>query len=1029
MASLPPICLRGYFITSAINVDGNPNLYTITINQIESQRYSSSTNTSLFYTGNDVQVGMYASSDINGKIFRIIRISNKSSISITGTFEDIEGLNKRFDSSGSGAGNPSDNFGYIFQVNSDGLPLLTRVDNALSQTFTDSIVARFLYEKKPTMTENFCVLTGAGTNTLAVTYDGKTIIGLGNSIFSVVGNSVAYNGKIWVAVGSGGTAIATSTDGLNWVARASPLSVGNSVAWNGKLWVVVGSGTATVVTSVDGTNWVSRGKPIATDGYAIIWDGTKFLAGGTGTSSTNKLIESYDGITWTGIPFTSLSEIYALASNGYIWLAGGRQGTVSIFTTTMCFSQNGGYSWSNVSSAYPGGESGVVLSKGTRNFAWNGSLWIAVGDGISRVQEEIDGFIQFVDTPRAIATSIDGITWTGQLNNYFPNSGAYGVEWNGSQWFVGGFGASTSLITSTNGTTWSDQKNLIFSIGKNLSSRKIPFVQQPLTQVRSIQVFARGTGKNASDPNNGGEPYARRVVLNGTQVSETSGDTTQRGLYLTIINGTNFSVLSTTQYNTAGTNSNPSINLANALNGMTRQQIGILTSYREWETKISSSTLTTAALRLGLTKLATFSNTTNSGRPYCAIFYGGGTDTTNVGTHDVIERMESNDGDAPLAIVSATLTTDGTFPSIIGASSTNALYTANSNTANPTVYVDSTEFTNIWGGGVISRAPIRVNMSDTVGSGQVHYHLNNADGFNRFIIGIQTPELGSDSGSNFQIYRYNDAGIWQENALTIRRSNGFTGIGNSDPKTKLDVNGHIRGKGSIVNTVLLSSNPTMSWLAYSRNFLACQTTYTPIQSSSVNIVMHASAELIFNGGSGFDALYWQVNLYNPITIIRAFRDSFQDFLVFSQADYAKLSINTDIFCTEPGSTYPQNILRSISPFRLAQLYTSYTLQGTSTVVQYVGRINSNQNFVSYSSSSIVSLAAQIYVKTVQQYSQNFDTNNVTGRVTGSPNSFGVGTSITTISEPVIISLFLTAGSDDTTYYRNAYLTIHEISST
>lgn len=906
-----PLCLRGRFTVT--NFNGNE--YTTDITDIVPQRYSSPSGEQT-YTGSNIQSGMYASTSSDGRIFRIKSVGTREEESLTSAIlEDIEGLNKKFDSNGNQVGNPENGGGYIFQLNSEGLPMLTNISDPLSPQFTDSLMGRFLYEKKPMMTENFCVLTGGGTNTLAVTYDGKTIIGLGKSIFSTVGNSVAYNGKLWVAVGSGGTAIASSTDGLNWVARVSPLSVGRSVAWNGKLWVVVGSGNATIVTSVDGTTWTSRGKPIATDGYAIVWDGTKFLAGGTGTSSTNKLIESYDGITWAGILFTPLSEIYTLASNGYIWLVGGRQATVTIFTNTLCFSEDGGYSWSNVSSNYPGGEGGVVLSKETRNIAWNGSLWIAVGDGISRTEQEIDGFIELVDTPRAIATSNDGMNWTGQLNNYFPTSGAYGVEWNGSQWFVGGAGPTTSLITSTNGTTWSDQKNLIFTMGKNLSSRKIPFVQQPLTQVRSIQLFARGTGRNVTDPNNGGEPYARRVVLNGTIISEQSGDTTKRGLYLTILNATNFSHVSTTQYNTAGTTNADSDNLGNALNLMTRQQIGILTSYREWESKIATSILTKAALRLGLTKLATFTNTLDQGRPYAAIFYGGGLDLTT-GTHDVIERMESNDPDAPLATIAATLITDGNFVSIVGANSTNALYSANSGVKDPVVVITSNDKMGlgttdplgkltIRGIGDETSAIVMLNGSSngqtrTITGGVISNEIIGlGDIFtskNRDATDAGQLRLSAGGGTNagtksyVDMYGYADPSPTQVGfyvAIGTRGTerlridqDGNVGIGKI-PDTvlpvanqlKLDVNGHIRGKGSIVNTVVLKPENNNNWTAYSEGGAnPINYTYEPIQSGAVNLVVHVGLQMALLSGYGTDDIGADVFATREVPIVKILKE-------------------------------------------------------------------------------------------------------------------------------------------------------------
>ncbi|MGO4500496.1 hypothetical protein AB4114_31995 [Paenibacillus sp. 2RAB27] len=48
-------------------------------------------------------------------------------------------------------------------------------------------------------------------------------------------------------------------------------------------------------------------------------------------------------------------------------------------------------------------------------------------------------------------------------------------------------------------------------------------------------------------------------------------------------------------------------------------------------------------------------------------------------------------------------------------------------------------------------------------------------------------ETGGNAGSNLQIIRYSDDGKALDNPLTINRSSGNIGIGNSDAKTKLDV--------------------------------------------------------------------------------------------------------------------------------------------------------------------------------------------------------------------------------------------------
>jgi hypothetical protein len=58
----------------------------------------------------------------------------------------------------------------------------------------------------------------------------------------------------------------------------------------------------------------------------------------------------------------------------------------------------------------------------------------------------------------------------------------------------------------------------------------------------------------------------------------------------------------------------------------------------------------------------------------------------------------------------------------------------------------------------------------------------------RFEIGIDNAaETGSNAGSNFGIYRFNDAGVQQGPALSINRASGNVGIGTATPAVSLDL--------------------------------------------------------------------------------------------------------------------------------------------------------------------------------------------------------------------------------------------------
>ena len=82
----------------------------------------------------------------------------------------------------------------------------------------------------------------------------------------------------------------------------------------------------------------------------------------------------------------------------------------------------------------------VFEGGGCNTIAWNGVLWVAVGNG-----------------PNRVAYSSDGINWTGSAsgNSIFPND-SRGVAWNGSMWVAGGNNGaeSNNLAYSYDGINW-----------------------------------------------------------------------------------------------------------------------------------------------------------------------------------------------------------------------------------------------------------------------------------------------------------------------------------------------------------------------------------------------------------------------------------------------------------------------------------------------------------------------------------------------------------------------------------------------
>ena len=167
----------------------------------------------------------------------------------------------------------------------------------------------------------------------SVTQLNNNVEGLGNIEYEDIGNDIAWNGSIWVAVGKwinidGTTStMTTSSDGINWTTPTSPsnsksqLSEAKGIAWNGYIWVAIGnwrdinSNIYVISSSVDGIIWSDAIRPlfVIDSNYevdSINWNGYEFTVSGTKGYSLS--FTSPDGLNWTtnntSSPFTSVSS-------------------------------------------------------------------------------------------------------------------------------------------------------------------------------------------------------------------------------------------------------------------------------------------------------------------------------------------------------------------------------------------------------------------------------------------------------------------------------------------------------------------------------------------------------------------------------------------------------------------------------------------------------------------------------------------------------------------------------------------------
>jgi Hint domain len=304
---------------------------------------------------------------------------------------------------------------------------------------------------------------------------------LSNPFSGGVGESVAYNGSMWVAVGNNAdnsVCIASSTDGITWSnASNNPFDggYGNGIAYGGGLWVAVGNNagnTVCIATSTNGTDWT----PVSSDpfsgggaigvAYGLDSSGNPlWMAVGYTADNSVCIAKSSNGTDWTAVtsdPFHGgIGQTNGVSSNGAVWVVSGLDDNRTICAAT---SNDGGVSWT-----------GIELSK-LQNMGssakWNGSMWMLVSSN-------------------SIVTSPDAETWTTVTDtnslpvNPFGVGGAIqSVTWDGSVWVASGYESSytNSIATSSdNGATWTLSASTLGSGFGIASVNMVSVVQQTTT--------------------------------------------------------------------------------------------------------------------------------------------------------------------------------------------------------------------------------------------------------------------------------------------------------------------------------------------------------------------------------------------------------------------------------------------------------------------------------------------------------------------------------------------------------------------
>jgi hypothetical protein len=206
-----------------------------------------------------------------------------------------------------------------------------------------------------------------------------------------------------------------SYDGIMWHGSGtSMLNKANAVEWNGSIWIAVGTGTNTWYTlSRDGMHWQKQNDATLTEGISIAWNGSMWLAGGIG-----QLAKSADGITWTLVDLSMNGASY-VAWNGYKWLVSAGSNVYSSTNLT---------SWTQEALASGNIQVATIQnytesSDGPASGAFDASLasaWTPIYDASSEwLQVDMGSFVQVNHyaiktnaTTWVLQGSADAVTWT-----------------------------------------------------------------------------------------------------------------------------------------------------------------------------------------------------------------------------------------------------------------------------------------------------------------------------------------------------------------------------------------------------------------------------------------------------------------------------------------------------------------------------------------------------------------------------------------------------------------------------------------
>ena len=185
---------------------------------------------------------------------------------------------------------------------------------------------------------NYWVAVATGSNAAAYSIDGGQNWIAATLPSSSNWSAVTYSNGSFIAVASGGTAAAYSTNGTSWTASTLPASAtwsdvtGGLIGSSVYVIAVASGGTAAAYSADGGAGWTNMSAlPSSTTWSTVVYGNSRFLAVARGT--TNAAI-STNGTSWTAVtlPTSANWNCSAFGNDTFVIIADGSTSALTSFT-------------------------------------------------------------------------------------------------------------------------------------------------------------------------------------------------------------------------------------------------------------------------------------------------------------------------------------------------------------------------------------------------------------------------------------------------------------------------------------------------------------------------------------------------------------------------------------------------------------------------------------------------------------------------------------------------------------------------